>query len=294
MPLARISGLTACETREGIAFTVKDSNDQVVATVLTGPGGIVEFDLPSGTYTLIEDATGASAAFLVEADKLKAIFVRNFESGEVKLIKFFCARGDTGTIISIDGMPQAQDACNPGNAQFQIDDGAVFDVGSAGIRLFPLAAGAHTIVEVATSASATFTVTAGQITTIVVYNFPSTTSALASASSDPVPKGAGNTVVEIVFADPLKPETVENALTLIDANGVTMAGKTYLLVDFDSQKLVGVGFRPESQLNGNFTATLKGGDAGVQAHDGRTMGGDYQWSFTLTTAHTIFMPLVIQ
>ena len=114
------------------------------------------------------------------------------------------------------------------------------------------------------------------------------------AQGNPVPNGAGNTVVEIVFADSLRPETVENALTLVDANGVTMAGKTYLLVDFDSQTPVGVGFRPESQLNGNFTAILKGGDAGVQAHDGRTMGGDYQWSFTLTTAHTIFMPLVIQ
>ena len=148
-----------------------------MANVVTGPGGIVQFELPSGTYTLVEDTTGASTTFLVEADKLTAIFVRNFESGEVKLLKFFCASGDTGTIISVDGMPQpqAQEACLPGNAQFQIDGGTVFEVGSAGIRLFPLAAGSHTIVEVATGASANFTVATENITTIVVYNFPSAT-----------------------------------------------------------------------------------------------------------------------
>jgi|GEM_PF-6934725 len=71
--------------------------------------------------------------------------------------------------------PQAQEACLPGNAQFQIDGGIVFEVGSAGIRLFPLAAGSHTIVEVATGASASFTVATENITTIVVYNFPSAT-----------------------------------------------------------------------------------------------------------------------
>ena len=63
----------------------------------------------------------------------------------------------------------------PGNAQFQIDGGPMFEVGSDGIILFPLASGAHTIVEVVTGARANFSVKPGKITTIVVYNFPRTT-----------------------------------------------------------------------------------------------------------------------
>ncbi len=68
-------------------------------------------------------------------------------------------------------------------------------------------------------------------------------------------------------------------------------GTTYLLVDFDSSKTVGVGFEPSSPLKGAFTATLSGGAAGVQAEDGRTMGGNYSWSFTLQP-NEIFLPLV--
>ena len=168
--------IATCETRSGVAFTVKNNNGQVVATVETGPGGIVEFALPPGTYTLLENASGASTTFLVKANKLTAIFVHNFESGEVNLTKFFCASGDTGTIIAVNGapQPQGQNGCQFGDAQFQIDGGPVFAVGSTGLRVFLLAPGVHTIVEVATAARAKFTVKAGQITTIVVYNFPRT------------------------------------------------------------------------------------------------------------------------
>ena len=106
--------------------------------------------------------------------------------GEVKLIKFFCASGDSGTIISVDGVPQpkGQTACLPGNAQFQIDGGPVFEVGSDGIMLFPLSSGAHTIVEVATGARANFSVQPGKITTIVVYNFPSATATLNGSAAE--------------------------------------------------------------------------------------------------------------
>ncbi len=265
-PLAKRTA--TCDVRAGIAFTVKDSNGQVVAQVQTRPSGIIEFTLPSGTYTLIEDSSGAVTTFSVEGNKLTAIFVRNFEQatptplptltntpaptstpmpptktprrtktplpptrtavatpipptgtatktktprpptrvvtntpvpptktprptktpapptatptitptrvpGEVKLIKFFCTSGDTGTIISVNGVPQpkGQNGCRPGDAQFRIDGGPVFALGSTGIRLLPLPAGAHTIVEVATGKRARFTVQPGKITTIIVYNF---------------------------------------------------------------------------------------------------------------------------
>jgi hypothetical protein len=162
-----------CVTKTGIAFTVKNSKGQLAANVKTGTGGIVQFALPPGTYTLSEDANGAATTFLVEASKLTAIFVSNFESGEVKLVKFSCTSGDTGTIISVNGapLPKAQNGCKPGDAQFQIDGGAVFAVGSDGIFLFPLAPGSHTLVEVATGTKANFTVTVGATTTIVVYHF---------------------------------------------------------------------------------------------------------------------------
>ena len=263
-----VKRLATCDTRIGIAFTIKDSSGQVVANVLTGPGGIVEFALPAGSYTLIEDAGGALTTFIVEGNKLTAIVVRNFEQptptphptltntpaatntsmpptktphktktpvpptgtavatlslptgtatktktpgpptrvvtntpvpptktprptktpapptatptatptrapGEIKLIKFFCASGDTGTIIAVNGVPQphGQNGCLPGNAQFQIDGGPRFEVGSTGILILPLPAGAHTIVEVATGKRARFTVKPGKITTIIVYNF---------------------------------------------------------------------------------------------------------------------------
>jgi hypothetical protein len=148
-----------------------------VANVQTAADGIVQFELPLGTYTLSEDANGASTTFLVEAGKLTAIFVRNFESGKVKLTKFFCTSGDMGTIISINGAPQPKEltTCQLGNVQFQIDGGPAFRVGKDGTIVITLAVGQHTIVEVATGASARFTVRVGKITTIVVYNFPSST-----------------------------------------------------------------------------------------------------------------------
>jgi hypothetical protein len=107
----------------------------------------------------------------------------------------------------------------------------------------------------------------------------------------PIPGGAGTTLVEIGFAVPMKLETLETALTVKDSAGNVIPGTTYLLVDFDGTKTVGVGFVPNSPLKGAFTATLKGGAGGAQAADGRTMGADYTWSFTLKPTE-VFMPLV--
>jgi hypothetical protein len=85
--------------------------------------------------------------------------------------------------------------------------------------------------------------------------------------------------------------TLENALTVKDASGNIIPGTIYLLADFNSTKTVGVGFEPTDPVQGTFTATLKGGAAGAQAEDGRTMGGDYTWTFTLQTPQ-LFLPLV--
>jgi hypothetical protein len=119
--------------------------------------------------------------------------------------------------------------------------------------------------------------------------------ALSPNTWTPTPNGAGAATVEIGFAVPLKLATVENALTVLDANNQPVPGSTYLLVDFDSNKTVGVGFTPSGAVSGSYKAVLKGGASGVQAEDGRTMGGDYTWTFTLDApapGSSIYLPLV--
>ncbi|MFN8492479.1 MAG: hypothetical protein U0350_33065 [Caldilineaceae bacterium] len=115
--------------------------------------------------------------------------------------------------------------------------------------------------------------------------------ALSPNTWTPTPNGRGVSNVEIGFALPLKINTLEGALTVKDANGNVVPGTTYLLVDFDSNKVIGVGFTPSAPTPGSFTATLKGGADGVQAEDGRTLGGNYSWSFTLQP-NQVFLPLV--
>jgi len=106
--------------------------------------------------------------------------------------------------------------------------------------------------------------------------------AIAPTTWTPTPGGSGIASVEIGFAVPMNLSTLESALTVKDGSGNVIPGTTYLLVDFASSKTVGVGFEPSAPIKGTFTATLNGGAAGVQAEDGRTMGGNYTWSFTLT------------
>ena len=115
--------------------------------------------------------------------------------------------------------------------------------------------------------------------------------ALSPKSWTPVPNGKSTGSVEIAFAEPIKIATLENALTVMDANGNVVPGTSYLLVNLDSTAALGVGFQPSSTAKGQFTATLKGGAAGIQAEDGRLMDTDYKWSFTLQPEQ-IFLPLI--
>jgi hypothetical protein len=115
--------------------------------------------------------------------------------------------------------------------------------------------------------------------------------AIAPNTWTPTPGGQGVTTVEIGFAVPMKIETLENALTVKDRDGNVIPGTLYLLTDFNSSKVVGVGFEPGAVVQGAVTATLKGGTGGVQAEDGRTMGSDYTWSFSLQSP-VIYLPFV--
>ncbi|MBX3014961.1 MAG: hypothetical protein KF832_25795 [Caldilineaceae bacterium] len=115
--------------------------------------------------------------------------------------------------------------------------------------------------------------------------------AIAPTTWTPIPGGQGTSAIEIGFAVPMQIETLETALTVKDASGNVIPGTIYLLTDFNSSKTVGVGFEPTTPLQGAITATLKGGAGGVRAEDGRTMGADYTWSFTLQP-QTLYLPLV--
>lgn len=116
--------------------------------------------------------------------------------------------------------------------------------------------------------------------------------ALSPNNWTPIPNGVGASNVEIAFAEPIKPETLENALVVVDAAGNVVPGNSYLLVNLDSTVAYGIGFQPRSRLNGQFTALLKGSPTGVTAVNGnRIMGADYTWQFTLQ-APQLFLPLV--
>ena len=70
-----------------------------------------------------------------------------------------------------------------------------------------------------------------------------------------------------------------------------IAGTTYLLTNDRRDQIIGIGFDPAASLDGQYSATLKGGAPGVQAVDRRTMGGDYSWTFTIQP-YEISLPLV--
>ena len=117
--------------------------------------------------------------------------------------------------------------------------------------------------------------------------------AVAPNTWTPTPGGKGKATIEIGFAVPMKIETLENALTVKDASGNVIPGTIYLLADFNSSKTVGVGFEPAKPIKGTFTATLAGGTSGVQAEDGRTMGANYNWTFSLQPEQ-IYLPVVLR
>ncbi|HYF65746.1 MAG TPA: hypothetical protein VD886_23150, partial [Herpetosiphonaceae bacterium] len=104
--------------------------------------------------------------------------------------------------------------------------------------------------------------------------------ALAPSAWTPVPGGVGTGAVEVAFSTPMKSAQFSGSLQVRDAAGALVAGTSYLLTNDRLDQIIGIGFAPAKVLDGAYTATLKGGPAGVQAVDGRTMGGDYSWSFT--------------
>ncbi len=111
--------------------------------------------------------------------------------------------------------------------------------------------------------------------------------ALAPNTWNPLPNGVGPGGVEIAFNTPMDPDLFASALTVRDANGALVAGSTYLLTNDSLDQVIGIGFVPDALMDGQYTATLKGGPSGVQALDARTMDGDYSWSFRIAPSKAL-------
>jgi hypothetical protein len=118
--------------------------------------------------------------------------------------------------------------------------------------------------------------------------------ALSPNTWNPVPNGVGTGGVEIAFDVPMVADSLDN-LTVRDAAGNVLTGDFYFLLNAEGTKIVGVGFTPDADFDGNATATLIGGPEGAQAEDGRTMGGNYVWTFAYQfdfDEQGIYMPLL--
>jgi hypothetical protein len=115
--------------------------------------------------------------------------------------------------------------------------------------------------------------------------------ALAPNTWYPVPNGSGVGKVSIAFAVPMQAELLANALLVRDAGGNPLPGTVTLLTDAETAHVVGIEFRPTNPYDGAMTAALSGGPGGVKAEDGRTMGGNYNWSFVFSTPR-LLLPLV--
>jgi hypothetical protein len=115
--------------------------------------------------------------------------------------------------------------------------------------------------------------------------------ALAPKSWTPTPNGTGTGVIEIAFVEPLDPASLAGALTLVDANGTAVPGEIFFTVDEANTQIVGLIFAPQGALEGAYTATLKGGEAGVKALNGATMPANYSWAFTATPLK-VLLPMI--
>lgn len=122
--------------------------------------------------------------------------------------------------------------------------------------------------------------------------------ALSPAAWTPAPNGSGgtNTPIELAFETVLITETLTSAVELKADDGTVIQGVVGFLPNLDGET-IGLTFAPAASLvdGMGYTVTVKGGEAGIRARDGRRMAADYTWRFTATASlnnHNIYLPLV--
>jgi uncharacterized repeat protein (TIGR01451 family) len=163
-----------CISGPDVSFTISGDRLSAPVTIVTDANGLAHLDLPVGDYTIVEDATGASAQFTVEPNLTVAIRVFNADptfAGTVTLTKEWCELPQNQTTITV-GDVEPLEGCVPGDAELVIDGGPVFHVGEDGVEEFAIAPGSHTIEEPCAEMSASFDVPAGATVNIVIRNDP--------------------------------------------------------------------------------------------------------------------------
>jgi hypothetical protein len=121
---------------------------------------------------------------------------------------------------------------------------------------------------------------------------------LSPAAWTPAPNGQGGVIapVQVAFETSLLTETLTSAIVVQQADGAQVAGVIAPLLDVDNVEAVGVSFIPAEPLTDGtvYTVTVRGGEAGVTALDGRRMPSDYTWSFTASAqagpSNQLFLP----
>jgi hypothetical protein len=122
---------------------------------------------------------------------------------------------------------------------------------------------------------------------------------LSPVAWTPAPNGEGGmgTGIELVFETALISETLTGALQLQTTDGTLIPGVQEPIFNLEGDAVIGLRFRPTTPLveGALYTASVKGGEAGLAAVDGRRLPVAYKWSFTaaLQTGMTqLFLPLV--
>jgi hypothetical protein len=155
-------------------------------------GEVLVENLPVGTHGIEEIGSGATSTFTIVKDQTTTVHAENyvFESGWVKVLKYFCLAKREKTTIDVSYPVEVarHDSgvdrdCRPGKAHFEIwlfgnpkytiDFHTSRHDGTAWLMLPATneTTGPHVIVEVGSGAKAEFDVIIGEKTTITVVNF---------------------------------------------------------------------------------------------------------------------------
>jgi hypothetical protein len=165
--------LTECEVGEGVTFTLYSVGEEWVEidTLVTDESGIIEIELAPGDYALCEDMSEECVEFTIGEGQFTAIVVVNYvaQQGQIKVLKYFCEAEDDSVEFYLEGEAPNLENCDPGDAQFMVDDGEPFWT-EGGIAVVWADEGTHTLTEVSTEASVELEVVAGEITTVIVLN----------------------------------------------------------------------------------------------------------------------------
>lgn len=120
----------------------------------------------------------------------------------------------------------------------------------------------------------------------ITVTAPSDTTPPTVTSTDPTNGATGIAVSKVItaaFSEPVQSASASTSTFILKAGTASIAGSVGLNVNTNTAS-----FTPSSPLSAStlYTATIKGGTAGVKDTAGNTMTSDYSWSFTTAVGST--------